>query len=124
MAVHTWWVDLNLLPLVKELGATADAAAELLAERLAGWSEKYPDVTVERAICRRPSAAEVLLAQAAHAQLVVVGTGGRGALTGLVLGSVSQALLHHAPCPVAVIRPQRGGHGAHPAAAVRLQGRR
>lgn len=107
VAVHTWWVDLNLLPLLKELKASADTAAELLAERLAGWSEKYPDVTVERVLTRRPSAAEVLLAQAANAQLVVVGTGGRGALTGLVLGSVSQALLHHAPCPVAVVRPPR-----------------
>lgn len=75
----------------------------LLAERLAGWREKYPDVVVDRfVVLDRPVAA--LLGFAEHAQLLVVGTRGHGALAGALLGSTSQALVHHSPCPVAVVR--------------------
>jgi nucleotide-binding universal stress UspA family protein len=76
----------------------------LLSERLAGWSEKYPDVPVQRLVTRHRPAA-TLIEQSAHAQLVVVGSRGRGGFAGLLLGSVSHALLHHAACPVAVVRP-------------------
>ncbi|HWO66413.1 MAG TPA: universal stress protein [Umezawaea sp.] len=75
----------------------------LLAERMAGWQEKYPDVVVERVVVRdRPVRALVRAAQ--HARLLVVGSHGRGGFTGMLLGSTSQALVHHAPCPVAVVR--------------------
>jgi nucleotide-binding universal stress UspA family protein len=80
-----------------------------LAERLAGWSEKYPEVQVRRVVLRdRPAHALIERATADAAQLVVVGSHGRGGMAGLVLGSVSHALLHHAPCPVAVVRPDPG----------------
>jgi nucleotide-binding universal stress UspA family protein len=80
-------------------------AHETLAERLAGWQEKYPDVHVTRDVVRdHPSAA--LLRHAEGARLVVVGTRGRGGFSGLVLGSTGQHLLHHAPCPVAVVRTE------------------
>lgn len=85
-------------------------AYETLAERLAGWQEKYPDVRVTREVVRdNPSRA--LLHYAEHARLVVVGTRGRGGFQGLVLGSTGQHLLHHAPCPVVVVRtePDRQG---------------
>ena len=76
---------------------------EVLADRLAGWAEKYPDVTVRRLVARdRP--ARALVEESGRAQLVVVGSRGRGGISGLLLGSVSQALLHHAACPVAVVR--------------------
>lgn len=78
----------------------------LLTERLAGWPEKYPDVEIRRVLVRdRPRHA--LLEVAAGAQLVVVGSRGRGGFTGMLLGSTSQALVQHAQCPVLVVRPER-----------------
>ena len=76
---------------------------ELLAQRLAGWQEKYPDVAVERVV-RRGRAADLLLDLADRAQLIVVGSRGRGGLTGMLLGSTSQAVLSYALCPVVVAR--------------------
>lgn len=106
VAVHAWWTSSYLTPPDPvDVRADGDAQQQQLTDRLAGWTQQHPDVTVRQVLSRRP-AAEALLAEAAGAQLVVVGSGGRGALAGLVLGSVSQALLQHAGCPVAVVRPQ------------------
>lgn len=109
LAVHTW-LDINLaetwipLPSIVDWGEVHASEERLLAERLAGWQEKYPTVEVHRVVTKdRP--ARALLRRAEDAQLVVVGSRGRGGLTGLGLGSVSQTLLHKALCPVAVIRP-------------------
>ena len=77
---------------------------KLLAQRLAGWQEKYPDVGVQRVVTRdRP--VHHLLKRAAHAQLLIVGSRGRGGIRGMLLGSTSQALIYHAPCPLIVARP-------------------
>ena len=83
-----------------------DASAEdaVLAERLAGWGQKYPQVSVRRAVVR-DGAARALVEASAGAQLVVVGSRGRGNAVGLLLGSVSHGVLHGAHCPVAVVRP-------------------
>ena len=113
VAVHTW-TDL-LVETAFAGGAAAldfsplaQTAEAELGERLAGWREKYPDVPVTRYVEREhPGAA--LLRHAEHARLVVVGTRGRGGFRGLLLGSTSQHLLHHAPCPVAVVRTHPDG---------------
>ncbi len=81
---------------------------ELLAERLAGWQEKYPDVTVRRVMVPG-AAADTLLDHAADAQLVVVGSRGHGDITGVMFGSVSRMLIHHAPCPVLIARNHTTG---------------
>ncbi|WP_433259834.1 universal stress protein [Actinosynnema sp. CS-041913] len=77
-----------------------------LAERLAGWQEQYPDVRVERAVVRdRPARALLKSAADLGARLLVVGSRGRGGFKGMLLGSTSQTLVYHAPCPLAVVRP-------------------
>lgn len=77
---------------------------ELLAERLAGWQEKYPDVTVRRVVTQgRP--VQRLLEEAASAQLLVVGSRGHGGFSGMLLGSTSQALMQAATCPLLIVRP-------------------
>jgi nucleotide-binding universal stress UspA family protein len=113
VAVHAW------SDLVLEAAYLGDAAAldfavfeqraeEILAERLAGWQEKYPEVHVTREIVRdRPTG--TLLRHGEHARLLVVGSRGRGGFRGLLLGSTSQHLLHHAACPVAVVRTAQEG---------------
>ncbi|RNM11119.1 universal stress protein [Nocardioides pocheonensis] len=75
----------------------------LLGEAVAGIQGDHPDVhLVPEAI---PVVAWRALADAsAAATLLVVGSRGRGAFTGMLLGSVSQQVLHHAQCPVAVVR--------------------
>ncbi|MCE0765422.1 universal stress protein [Pseudonocardia kujensis] len=106
VALHTWsdeMLEPALAPVIDWASLETEEHA-LLAQRLAGWAEKYPDVEVRRLV-ERDRPAPALLGAAARAQLLVVGSRGRGNATGLLLGSVSHALLHHADCPVLVARP-------------------
>jgi nucleotide-binding universal stress UspA family protein len=106
-AVRTWWDLTAETAWQRGLTATNLASIEaaeqrLLTEQLADCAAAHPDVQVHQALTRdRP--AHTLVEQSAKAQLVVVGTRGRGGFRGLLLGSTSQALIHHAHCPVAVV---------------------
>ncbi len=108
LAVHAWndvYLDGWRLqpPLVDPHRLEIEERA-LLSQRLAGWRDKYPDVQVSHAVLpQRPT--PVLLRYSATAQLLVVGSHGRGGFAGMLLGSTSHALIQHATCPVVVVRP-------------------
>lgn len=112
VAVHSWTeTEINSAfavgAFVMDDDLLAAEADKILAERLAGWQERYPRVSVTTSVVH-DSPARALLARSATARLVVVGCRGRGGFSGLVLGSTSQQLLHHSTCPVAVVRPTHG----------------
>ena len=108
VAVHAW-IEFDGEPPATirsptEWEVARQNAAETLAERLAGWQEKYPDVAVRRVVTHH-LVVHALLAHAGDAQLLVVGSRGHGGFAGLLLGSTSQTLIYHAPCPLLVVRP-------------------
>ena len=103
MALHAW-SDIEISELPESDWSSLEAEAHRnLAENLAGWQERYPDVTVHRLVVRdRP--ARQLAEKSQTAQLLVVGSHGRGGLAGMLLGSVSNAVLHSVRIPVIVAR--------------------
>ncbi|WP_027659659.1 universal stress protein [Salinispora fenicalii] len=90
-------------PAAPDARADTRAVRAELEESLARWRRAFPDlqITVEVA---EGNPTELLVTASRNAQLVVVGSRGRGGLAGMLLGSVSQQLLHHAHSPVAVVR--------------------
>ncbi|WP_308119304.1 universal stress protein [Streptomyces sp. JJ38] len=115
LALHAWtpWnvkaprPEDPAAPYALEQGELAAGEERVLAEALAGRTERHPEVPVEHEVLRGGTR-EALIERSERAGLVVVGARGHGGFTGLLLGSVSQAVLHHAHCPVAVVR----GHDA------------
>jgi nucleotide-binding universal stress UspA family protein len=102
------WSDVGVFPILgMDLRTYRDKAAELLSERLAGWRECYPDVQVQRRlVCDVPD--RWLVDESRNAQLVVLGSGGRGGYAGMHLGSVTSTVVRAAQVPVIVVRD--GGH--------------
>ena len=103
VALHAW-SDVGVFPMLGMDWRDNEARGkEILAERLAGWQEQYPDVRVKRLLfCDKPS--QWLLKESERAQLVVVGSHGRGGFPGMLLGSVSSAVAQSARVPVIVVR--------------------
>lgn len=105
VAVHAW-SDGEVLDLGGFDWPALEAQAEqILAECLSRWQQRYPDVTVRRRVVRDRAARE-LIDQSKSAQLVVVGSHGRGRLEQMLLGSVSHAVVHSVHTPVIVARPR------------------
>jgi nucleotide-binding universal stress UspA family protein len=105
LAAHVWNGG-NGLPLQgHEWRDHKHLAEEVLAERLAGWQERYPDVDVRRHL-EFDEPAGWLIERSRTAQLVVLGSHGRGGFSGMLLGSVSSTVAQSADVPVTVVRPR------------------
>jgi nucleotide-binding universal stress UspA family protein len=91
-------------PFAYDLRTAYAEADRLLAETLAGWADKYPEVTVERESRYGVNPGEVLVRASARAGLVVVGPHRPGVSSAMSLGTVARELLTRAGCPVSVIR--------------------
>jgi nucleotide-binding universal stress UspA family protein len=107
LAVHSWEGGTDLTDTFLRAGADVRqervaAEEQVLAEALAPWLDKFPEVAVRRYVSDQPPE-RVLLAHAIGALLVVVGRGApqRSALVGV--GSTTRALLHRGACPVMVV---------------------
>ncbi|GAB4052626.1 universal stress protein [Catellatospora paridis] len=114
VAVHAWLFPSpagpgEALPVAYDGDYQGDDVNRILSESVAGHLERYPQVVVQHRLVRG-TAAHVLVEESKSAGLVVVGAHGRGVLSGLLLGSVSHAVLHHAHAPLAIVRhqPERG----------------
>ncbi|MFD1657185.1 universal stress protein [Streptomyces caeni] len=92
------------LKLLDEAGGLEPYEKKALDAALRPWRERYPDVRVSEHV-EMGSAAQVLLSVTGDAQLVVVGRRAHRSAVGARIGSVVHALVHHAPCPVAVVPP-------------------
>lgn len=107
--VHSWSIPpltttgIGMIPAYGILrDELAGAAAETLETELARAAQGAPRVELERHVVQG-DAAGALVERAEGADLLVVGSRGHGTVASTVLGSVSRACLHHAPCPVAVV---------------------
>lgn len=113
VAVHAWSLPQSPglgeafaaeLAAEQDPGAYEAAARQVLDEAAAPWRAAAPDVELRADLVPAAGPATALLTAAKGASMVVVGSRGHGGFVGLLLGSTSQSVVHHAPCPVVVIR--------------------
>lgn len=85
-------------------GKVAQIARESLTDTLAPWRKRHPQIKViEQVIQDHP--VNAMVTASGHADLLVVSSHGHSALGGAILGSTSHGVLHHAHCPIAIVRP-------------------
>lgn len=102
--VYAWHIPpLGATPDLEALERAAASGAEETFERELAEVDTT-GIEVERRLEERHPV-DALLAEAEEADLLVVGTRGRGGFMGLLLGSVSQQVSHHGPCPVVIVPP-------------------
>lgn len=105
--VHAWFeVFLDgyfAAPMAYERDAVVAAAQEILDKAVASVPAGSPELAVDAELVHgQPEV--VLIDESRAADMIVVGSRGRGGFAGLLLGSVSQRVVHHAHCPVVIIR--------------------
>jgi len=100
-----------------DAGDLARAGRETLETALGDAVGEATDVEIERQVVEGQAAA-VLIGAAARGDLLVVGSRGHGGFAGLLLGSVSQQCVHHAQCPVVVVRSSKGDAAGHESAHI------
>lgn len=101
-AVLCWHPDLLAVMSWRPEPPAPERVTAWLAEALAGWQQKYPDVAVHPEVIREHAITGLVRASTAQ-NLLVVGSHGHRALASTLLGSTTQGVLHHAMCPVAVV---------------------
>jgi nucleotide-binding universal stress UspA family protein len=118
-AVHAWMIPaVGTAEAPWALMGTADyltiepeqmetAASEALDREVADAQAKAgAGVAIEHLVVDAP-AGDAIVDAAKEAELIVVGTHGRGSIAALVLGSVSHHVVQHATCPVVIVREPR-----------------
>lgn len=126
LVVHAWlptpysagipWMGVTFPALVQEhIEADRKAVSEELERRVA-WIQGEEKATAVDVRCRTREGlpAPILLEEAANAHTLVVGARGHGGFVGLLLGSVSDQCVRHAPCPVLVVPAPDDGSGPPP----------
>jgi nucleotide-binding universal stress UspA family protein len=109
-AVHVYqfelaWIDATDEHVEQWRQDAARKAAVLLSEVVAGVAGRSPSVPVKELVIEGQPAAALVQAADKNADLLVVGSRGRGGLAGMLLGSVSRRCIEHSPCPVVVVPP-------------------
>jgi nucleotide-binding universal stress UspA family protein len=115
VAVHAWEAPpampepgpapgFDLVAILPEVQEAGERLVTTVVNEVVGDS----DVTVEPVAIAGPPAS-VLVDAARDADMLVVGSRGHGGFTALLLGSVSQQLAHHAPCPLVIHRTRDSG---------------
>jgi nucleotide-binding universal stress UspA family protein len=105
-AVHAWHFPNDYGMPVADVPDFAGLAAEILDKAIAeARNATHESAPAEiRPVVLEGNPAQALLDMAKGADLLVVGSRGHGGFTGALLGSVSQHVVHHSPCPVVVVR--------------------
>jgi nucleotide-binding universal stress UspA family protein len=101
---QTW--QASMAPYAEDPDERRAAEQRALVEDLRPWQRKFPEVDLD-CVVEAGHATAVLAGRSGTAQLLVIGTRGHGGLDGLLLGSVGLGLLHHAECPVMIVRGSR-----------------